>query len=272
MVFDQWREKLRKYVLHTLRPGRDMNELLDMIQRAEAIQSDEQRQMFERLVDFRETRVREIMIPRLQIKAVQVSASLEEVETMLVEMGVTRLPVIDEDLDRVVGKVHIWDVFSARVRGERKTLRDLLRPCLTVSELERVSSLLPEMREGSHMAIVRDEFGGTAGLITLSDLLEEIVGSMGEGAGMEESGEYSWTANGGLEVQAIMHIEDLEKLLNREFPEGDYDTVGGLVITELARIPVRGEQVTVAGVEMHIQEADPKRVIKVLIKPGQVQN
>jgi len=260
--FQEW---LRQKLLTRLRPGRDEDELLSLIGKAEAIQSDEQRHQMEKMVEFHDMRVREVMIPRSAIMAVEVQMPLSEVEKIMSQSGVTRLPVIDGELDRVLGVVHVWDLFSARVRGETPSLQELIRPCLKVSELQRVSGLLSEMREDSHMAIVLDEYGGTAGLVTLSDLLGEIIGSMDERG---EDAEYQRTETGALEVQARMHVEDLEELLGRDLPEGDFDTVGGLIVTELGRIPIMGEQVTIAGLNIHIQEADPRRVTQVLIKPN----
>ena len=262
-----WQEWLRQKLIERLKPGRTEEELLELVNSAEAIKSDEQRRHMERMVEFYDTRVREVMIPRSDIISVEINMSLPEVEKVMSESGVTRLPVIDGELDRVLGIIHVWDLFSARVKGELTSLGELIRPCPNVSELERVGGLLTEMREGSHIAIVLDEFGGTAGLVTLSDLLEEIVGSIDEGGDSDEDAEYQRTENGALEVQARMHVEDLEELLERDLPEGDFDTVGGLIVTELGRIPVTGEQIEVAGLNIHVKEADPRRVLQVLIKP-----
>jgi len=262
-----WQEWLRQKLIERLKPGRTEEELLELVNSAEAIKSDEQRRHMERMVEFYDTRVREVMIPRSDIISVEINMTLEEVEKVMSESGVTRLPVIDGELDRVLGIIHVWDLFSARVKGEAVSLGELIRPCPNVSELERVGGLLTEMREGSHIAIVLDEFGGTAGLVTLSDLLEEIVGSIDEGGDSDEEEEYFRTDNGGLEVQARMHVEELEELLDTELPEGDFDTVGGLIVTELGRIPVTGEQIEVAGLNIHVKEADPRRVLQILIKP-----
>ncbi|NOR73304.1 MAG: CBS domain-containing protein [Mariprofundaceae bacterium] len=262
--FQEW---LRQKLLTRLRPGRNEDELLALIGKAEAIRSDEQRHQMESMVEFHDMRVREVMIPRSEIKAVEVHMKLSEVEQVMTESGVTRLPVIDGDLDRVLGVVHVWDLFSARVQNRSPSLNELIRPCLKVSELQRVSGLLSEMRADSHMAIVLDEYGGTAGLVTLSDLLGEIIGSMDERGEATEGAEYRRTESGALEVQARMHVEELAELLARKLPEGDFDTVGGLIVTELGRIPVKGEQIIIDGLDIHVQEADPRRVVQILIKP-----
>jgi len=267
-MFKHLQHKLRQYIIKTLRPGHDSEELLTTIRRAEAIHSDEQRHMLESIIEFHDTRVREVMIPRSEIKAIDVSMPLHAAAKIISESGVARLPVIEHDLDHVLGVIHIWDLIHAQTHQTNTNIKALMRPHLTVSELEYIPGLLTEMRDSkNHIAMVLDEYGGTAGLVTLSDLLEEIVGSMDEGE-QQESIEYS-RGEHGIEVQARMHVEDLEDILGTVLPKGDFDTVGGLIITELGRIPVRGERILVAGLDIHIQEADPRRVLRILIKSPQ---
>jgi len=258
-------QRIRQYFICTLRPGQNYKELLAVIGRAEAIHSDEQRRMLEGIIEFHDTRVREVMIPRSEIKAIDVSMPLSSAAKVIAESGVTRLPVMDHDLDHILGVIHIWDLVHAQAQQSDSNIKALMRPALTVSELEYIPGLLTEMRDSkNHIAMVLDEYGGTAGLVTLSDLLEEIVGSMDEGK-TQESIEYT-RGEHGLEVQARMHVEDLGDVLSVSLPKGDFDTVGGLIITELGRIPVRGERILVGGLDIHIQEADPRRVIRILIK------
>jgi len=260
--------RLRQHLINSLRPGKNAQELLSVIKRAEAILSDEQREMLEGIIEFHDTRVREVMIPRSEIKAIDMAMPLSAAAQIISESGLTRLPVMNHDLDHILGIIHIWDLVHAQTQQQEASIQALMRPQLTVSELEYIPGLLTEMRESkNHIAIVLDEYGGTAGLVTLSDLLEEIVGSIDEGEN-QEAVEYTQGEHG-LEVQARMHVEDLEGLLRITLPKGDFSTVGGLIITELGRIPVRGERMLVAGLDMHIQEADPRRVIRILIKPLQ---
>jgi len=261
----QWRNKLRKKVLVWLRPGQNEEELLNIVQRAEFIRSDEQRRMLIQAVEFHDTRVREIMTPRSHLHTIDLSISSADLEHEIMNAKVTRLPVTNGDLDKVVGVVYLWDLFSARIRNQRIVLSKMLRPCPKISELQRVAGLLSEMREGSHIAIVQDEFGGTAGLVTLSDLLEEIVGSIDEDTNEEEAG-ITRTENGDLDVMARVHTEELAEALVVDLPEGDYDTVAGLITSELGRIPVAQEQVLIAGLKIMILEADPRRVIRVRIR------
>ncbi len=256
---------VRQKLIDWLRPGATEEELLGIVQRAEFIRSDEQRSMLAQAVAFHDTRIREIMTPRSQLHTIDLSISAEALEQEIMNAKVTRLPVTDGDLDHIVGIVYLWDLFTKRIKNEPIVLADLLRPCPKVSELQRVAGLLSEMREGSHMAIVQDEFGGTAGLVTLSDLLEEIVGVIDEGTQDNAEEDIVYHDNGDIDVVARLHVEELADILNIDLPEGDYDTVAGLITSELERIPLRHEQVEVAGLSMCILEADPRRVIRVRI-------
>jgi magnesium and cobalt transporter len=261
--FQRWLRSLRTLLIERLRPGRDEAELLAVIERAEVIQSDEQRTMLEQLVEFHDKRVREIMVPRSEIHSVAADAALSEVEEIMIESRVSRLLVTQGDLDHVLGVIHARDIIESSKQNESPAMAGMLRPCLRALELEQVSSLLTEMREHScHIAIVLDEYGGTAGLITLSDLLREIVGEIGED-GEEEEGECQVLANGSYLVQARMHIEELGEALNMQLPEGDYDTVGGWITTYLGRIPLNGETVKLGHFHIQIMEADPRRISKI---------
>ena len=267
-MFKRFKKRFRHRLLQALRPGKSHRELLTIIERAESILSDEQRRMFEAMIHFHDTRVREIMLPRADIRAVDLHTPLQEVAEIMAASNESRLPVMQGDVDHIVGVLHLKDLFQAQLHARDVSLSDLMRPHLTVSELAHVPRLLIDMRESQkHLAIVLDEFGGTTGLISFTLLLEEIIGSMDEHA-PSESHEYVRGDNGCIEVSARMHVEDLQELLKVELPTGDYDTVGGLILTELGRIPTRGERFFVAGLDVHIQEADPRRILRVLIKPN----
>jgi CBS domain containing-hemolysin-like protein len=265
-LFQRWLQSLRMLIIERLRPGRDEQELLDVIGRAEAVQSDEQRSMLEQLVEFHDKRVREVMLPRSEIHAVTVNTPLPEVEKIMIESGVSRLLVIEGDLDHVLGVIHARDIIEAGKQDETPAMTAMLRPCLRALELEQVSSLLSEMREHScHIAIALDEYGGTAGLVTLADLIREIVGEIGED-GKEEKGECQLLADGSYLVEARMHIEELGEALNMQLPPGDYDTVGGWITTSLGRIPITDETVDLGRFQIRIMEADPRRIFKVRLQ------
>jgi len=258
-----WTRGLRALLIESLRPGRDEQELLSVLGRAVAVQSEDQRNMLEAIVHFHDMRVREVMIPRSDIQAVAIDTPLVDVERAMIDLGLSRMPVIDGDIDHVLGMAHVQNIIEARLSSEPPTLASLLRPCLKVLELEQVSGLLSEMREHAcRFAIVLDEFGGTAGLVTLSDLVREIIGEVGEG-GEDEEQECKVLADGSFQVLARMHIEELAEAVEAPLPEGDYDTVAGWLVTRLGRIPQAGESVQLNGFRIYIIEADPRRVSKV---------
>jgi len=267
-MFKRWWEQWRTRQLERLRPGRDEDELLALIGRAEAVQSDDHRRMLESLVMFRDVRVRELMVPRSEIFALEASMSLKEAAQKITGNDYSKLPVYVDNLDNIEGVIHAWDVFSAEIQGKNKRLSGLIRPCLKVPESQLVLGLLGRMKQkGVHLAIVMDEYGGTGGLVTLSDLLTEIVGSMDEVGETGEPGECVQGEDGGYVVAGRMHVEDLEEVLKRPLPEGDYDTVGGLVTSLCGRIPDQGERIEVAGLTVQVLAAEPRRVLKLHITP-----
>jgi len=258
--------RLRYWLLDWLQPGRSDEELAELVTKAPSITSDEHRGLLQKLVGFGETRVREIMVPRADIKAVDINTDLEAVAEAFSDSGFSRLPVYSENLDNIRGIAYAKDVFVASRKNESGQLKDMLRPCLMVPESQMALRLLSFMKdEGSHIAIVRDEYGDTAGLVTLSDLLAEIVGDI-EDADDQENDECKKLEDGSLMVQARMHVEDLEEVLGLALPEGDFDTVGGMILSHLGRIPNQGERLEVGDLRVHIVAAEPRRLLKVRIE------
>lgn len=267
-MLDRWRERWRRRLIGRLRPGRDERELLEVLGRAEAIRSEDHRSMLQNLVMFRDVRVRELMVPRSEIFALDVSMPLDEAARAFARHNFSKAPAHAGNLDDVQGVIHAWDVFSAVIEGRRTPLAELVRPCLKAPESQLVLGLLLQMKEqGAHLAVVVDEYGGTGGLVTLTDLLTEIVGSLNEGEETDKSDECTRAPDGGWVVAGRMHVEDLEQALGRKLPEGDFDTVSGLVTSLCGRIPARGEVLDVAGLRVRVLAADPRRVTRLHIQP-----
>jgi len=264
---ENWKNKLRTTLLSFLRPGRDSDELLGLISRAEAVQSEDHRRMLKQLIGFDAIRVRELMVPRSDIKAVEAGMNLGEVAKNFADTGFSRMPAYTADLDHIEGIIYAKDVFIAMQKNKDIHIPDILRPCLMVPESQRLLGLLSRMKhKGSHIAILLDEYGGTEGLVTLSDLLEEIVGPIEDADDDADSEEYARLADGSLHVQARMHVEDLERLLGVSLPEGDYDTIAGLILGQCGRIPGKGERLDIKGLTMRIIEAEPQRILRVHIE------
>jgi putative hemolysin len=214
-----------------------------------------------------ETTVREVMTPRVDMVSIPSSATLNELHQMFKEHKFSRIPVYKEKVDNVIGIASVMDLVSCLPKYDLSTpVTSIMRPAIFVPETKKVFTLLREFRE-SHvqMAIVIDEYGGTSGLVTLEDLLEEIVGEIGDEHD-EVPLEYYREREGTTIVTGKFPIEKFEEVFNIEVPEEDFETVSGLIFSILGRIPIVGEVVHYKNLELEIVEADKRRIHRVRIK------
>jgi CBS domain containing-hemolysin-like protein len=233
----------------------------------------EQRALLLNALSFGELRVGDVMVPRADLKAVPHDASLKEVIAKMREVKHTRLLVYRETLDDVLGIAHIMDLLEFWGDGEAFSLEQVVRPVLVVPPSMRVIDLLIEMRDvSSHLAIVVDEFGGTDGLVTIEDLVEEIVGELREGKERLSASEFLEHPDGTIDVDARMDLEELEDRLGVELLSEDErdeaDTLGGLIFSLVDRVPARGEVVDhPSGFSFEVLDVDPRRIKRVRIHP-----
>jgi magnesium and cobalt transporter len=218
------------------------------------------------VLEVSETQVRDVMIPRSQMVVIHINDPFDEMLATIVESGHSRFPVIGEDRDEVLGILLAKDLlryFGAD--GQDIKLMKLLRPAAVIPESKRLNALLNEFRAShNHMAIVVDEYGGVAGLLTIEDVLEEIVGDIEDEHDDEEvvfirpdgdrNGKPSFA------VRALTRIEDFNEYFECQLDDEEYDTVGGLVMHELGRLPRRGEKVHFGGFEFSVIKADKRRI------------
>jgi magnesium and cobalt transporter len=223
--------------------------------------------MLKGVLEVAETQVREVMIPRSQMIMIERSQCIEEMLRIIVQSGHSRFPVMGEDRDQVLGILLAKDLlrhFASQSRGEL-CVEDYLRPASVIPESKRLNALLQEFRDShNHMAIVVDEYGGVSGLLTIEDVLEEIVGEIDDEhdreeaefiqEGPERQGRPSWL------VRALTRIEDFNEYFKSDLPDDDYDTAGGLVMHELGRLPRRGETLSFGGFEFRVTKADRRRI------------
>lgn len=242
----------------------DIHELL---QQADSVFDSEEKSMLQGVLEVAETQVREVMVPRSQMVVIERSQSLDEMLKVIVDSGHSRFPVIGEDRDEVLGILLAKDLlrfFSNESRGELR-IEEYLRPASVIPESKRLNALLKEFRDShNHMAIVVDEYGGVSGLLTIEDVLEEIVGEIDDEHDPEEAdfiqkegekdGRPAWL------VRALTRIEDFNEYFESDLPDDDYDTVGGLVMHELGRLPRRGEKLASGGFEFRVVKADRRRI------------
>ena len=240
---------------------------------------EEEKEMIHGVIEMGDKSVHEVMVPRIGVRAVDVEAPLDEVLDLMLNAGHSRVPVYSESLDNVVGILYAKDLLPYLKTGGRRgalgadriDVRQLARTPVYVPESKRVDELLREMQQGkTHMAIVVDEYGGTAGLITMEDLVEEIVGEIQDEYDTEESlvepvemdGQQAFRVDGRVSMD---DLRDLFDLPDEEEPDEDaYDTVGGFIINRVGRIPLPGAEIPFRDVTLTVEAADPRRVAKVL--------
>ena len=235
-----------------------------------AIEEDE-KEIIRNVISFGDTDVRQVMTPRIDVKAVDAGAGLPALLELIVESGHSRIPVYETSVDTIVGIVHAKDLLPALARGERELdLRPLMRVPLMVPENRRIDDLLDEFRRSNvQMAIIQDEYGGTAGLVTVEDLLEELVGEIQDEYD-QENAQFHTLHPGVYRIDARMAIDDLNDLLDLDLPHEDFDTVGGFVFGQFGRQPEAGESVQYENLDFTVDKTDGRRVdeITLTVTPG----
>ncbi len=219
--------------------------------------------MLEGVLEVADTQVRDIMVPRSQMVVIQREDPAEKILPIVVEAGHSRYPVIGDDRDQVFGILLAKDLL--RLFVEKKTdefdIREFLRPAVIVPESKRLNVLLKEFRGShNHMAIVVDEYGGVSGLVTIEDVIEQIVGEIDDEYDVEDDQLIRRDSSRQFSVRAVTRVPEFNEYFGTEFEDEDYDTIGGLVTHELGRLPRRGESVTVEGIEFRVQRADRRRI------------
>jgi CBS domain containing-hemolysin-like protein len=230
---------------------------------------EEEKELIHSIFEFGDTVVREVMIPRPDMIAVEAGTKLKDVLTLMLKHGFSRMPVYEKSMDNIVGLVYAKDVMRRLHNGKRTrkelTVEEIARPAMFVPESKKIAELLREMqRNKTHMAIVVDEYGDIAGLVTMEDLLEEIVGEIADEYDRGESLVEPVDDNT-LRVDGKLPIDELEELVGADLPDEEWDSVGGLLAGVLGRLPKRGDEVTVGGVTFRVEKVKGRRIAKVLV-------
>ncbi len=225
-------------------------------------------EMLHALFDFGGLLSEQVMIPRTEVIAVDANALLQDTVQVMLQSPYTKFPVYEENLDQIIGILHVRDVIVAMQNPEQQhcTARDLAREALFVPRSIPVSHLLREFRNRrQHIAIVLDEYGGTAGLVTLEDLVEEILGEIGDPFD-EEAPEIQALSDGQMLIDGLTLIEDVNDELGLSLEDPNYNTIAGYLLGRLERIPKIGDSVDVDGVHLEVKEMDGLRISKVLLR------
>ena len=249
------------------------DEIQQLLLHSETALEPEEKSMLSGVLGVSETQVRDVMIPRSQMVVIDIQQSFDEMLAVIVESGHSRFPVIGEDRDEVLGVLLAKDLlrYFGSDAAKDVSIRRLLRSAAVIPESKRLNALLEEFRDShNHMAIVVDEYGGVAGLLTIEDVIEEIVGEIDDEHDPEEAafirpdGE-----NDGrpcYAVRALTRIDDFNEFFECELSDEEYDTVGGLVMHELGRLPRRGEKIDFGGFRFSVTKADKRRIDSLLVQ------
>ncbi|WP_417347303.1 CNNM family magnesium/cobalt transport protein CorC [Ferrimonas sp.] len=258
---------------------KNRKELVDVIQDAEErdLIDQDTKEMIKGVLEVSDLRVRDVMIPRSQIIAIEKNQDLGAYLSTIIESGHSRFPVVDKDKDHIEGILLAKDLLPYGFSGapSEMELETIMRPAVVVPESKRVDVLLKEFRQKRyHMAIVVDEYGGVSGLVTIEDILEEIVGDIGDEFDTDEDqsqnirkvGKQVWS------VAALTPVEEFNEHFGSEFSDEEFDTIGGIVSHAFNHLPMRGEKVELAGFEFKVVNADTRRLLQLQVRNLEKQN
>jgi len=254
-----WLEKLGRAFGGEPRSRDDLVELLRDVS-GQGLIEPETLTMLEGALEVDQLQVHDVMIPRSHMVVIPDHSPIEDVMPMIIESGHSRFPVVGNDKDEIRGILLAKDLLKL-LSGEKPALAELLRPAVIIPESKRLNVLLREFRVSkNHMAIVVDEYGGVSGLITIEDVLEEIVGDIDDEHDAEAVEDIQKLGEARYLVQALTTIDDVNDALGTEFSEDVYDTIGGLVVAEFGRLPEPGETVEIDEWKFEVTSADDRRL------------
>jgi magnesium and cobalt transporter len=252
-----------------LREPEDREQLIELLHSAfeRKILDADALSMIEGVLQVSESQVRDVMIPRSQMDMIDVAESPEKFIPYVIETAHSRFPVHEDNRDNVIGILLAKDLLRFYAE-ESFNVRDMLRPAVFVPESKRLNVLLKEFRANrNHIAIVVDEYGGVSGLVTIEDVIEQIVGDIEDEYDFDETEDNILAdKNGRFRVKATTELGDFNAHFGTDFSDEDYDTVGGLVVSRFGRLPKRGETVTIDGLAFQILRADSRKVHSVLVE------
>ena len=258
-------------VLSTTPESRD--ELVTVLQKTHesSVIDDDALQIMEGALRLTDQHAGDIMIPRSQMELIQIDDDAKEFLPRIIESGHSRFPIIGDSSDDIRGILLAKDLIPLLLEGiENLNLQELLRPASIIPEAKRLSVLLREFRERRyHMAIVVDEYGSVAGLVTIEDILEEIVGEIEDETDEEEADPIQQIGDNLYQVKAQIEIDDFNEHFHSGLSEEEYDTLGGLITSQLGHLPEIGEKVSLEGMLFEVAESDSRKILKLYVSPEQ---
>ncbi|HEY9040780.1 MAG TPA: transporter associated domain-containing protein [Rheinheimera sp.] len=248
----------------------DISDLQDIISEAQTrslIDSDT-KSMLQGVLEVSNMRARDIMVPRSQMATIDIDDTVADMLPILMENNHSRYPVVNEDKDHIEGILLVKDLlqFALDPNVTDWHLRDLLRPAVIIPESKRVDALLKEFRQKRyHMAIVVDEYGGVSGLVTIEDILEQIVGEIEDEHDDEEENDIKKMASRVFQVSALTPLDEFNETFNTTFDEEDADTIGGIVLHAFGHMPARGESIELQGLTFKVSKANSRRLVQLQV-------
>ncbi|MBF6331680.1 hemolysin family protein [Nocardia transvalensis] len=228
----------------------ELREVVDMAQQSGVVDSEERR-MIQSVFELGDTTARAVMVPRTEMVWIEADKTAAQAMSLAVRSGHSRIPVVGENVDDILGVVYLKDLVPYSDRGKKVRVREVMRPAVFVPDSKPLDALLDEMqRRRNHMALLVDEYGGIAGLVTIEDVLEEIVGEIADEYDTDEIAPVEELGNGKYRVSARLSVEDLGELFGMDIDEEDVDTVGGLLAHALGRVPLPGSKAVVHGLQL----------------------
>ena len=264
-----WLEKINQLLTGEPQDREDLLEILNEAKENRLLDS-EALQMMQRVLEFSEARVRDEMIPRAQMVVVSKDAELQEIFPIVIESAHSRFPVIAEDRSEVVGILLAKDLLPHLLKNTSLKVSEIMRPTFIVPESKRLNVLLKEFRNNkNHMAIVVDEYGTTAGLVTIEDVIEQIVGEIEDEHDPEEEYFIDKRNENEFFIKALMPIDEFNKYFSADLEDDDFDTLGGWIIHQLEHMPKKGEKFEYGAFRFEVIRTDNRRVhlLKLKIKP-----
>ncbi len=263
-----WFDRIKQRLFHE---PQDKEQLLTQLQCAKQreVLSAETLEMIEGVLEVSKKHVRDVMIPRAQMDVLDLQAPPEVLVKEIVKTGHSRFPVIDDNRDDVQGIFLAKDLldYYAKGNGQEFNMRDMMRPAVFIPESKRLNVLLREFRTSrNHMAIVVDEYGGVAGLVTIEDVIEEIVGEIDDEYDIDDEIFIKATNNGLYTVQALTPIAEFNDYFKTQLSDEEFDTIGGLVTQAFGHLPKRGESIEFEGFHFEVMRADKRRIQWLRIK------
>ncbi len=262
-----WLERVSALVLRE--PG-DREQLLTLLHSAfeRNLFDSDALSMIEGVIQVSEMQARDIMVPRSQMDVIDINETPDKFIPLIIETAHSRFPVTENDKNNVIGILLAKDLLRYYAGEEEFHVRDMLRPVVFIPESKRLNVLLKDFRSNrNHIAIVVDEYGGVAGLITIEDVLEQIVGEIEDEHDFDEvEDNIVQDPNGHFRVKAVTEISDFNERLGGELSDADYDTIGGLVLNKFGRLPKRGESVVIGTFKFTVLRADSRRLYTLLVE------